>query len=428
MMNGRRATRTAGTARVLDDIAAIAAISDPGIGVTRVAYSEPDARARAWFARRCEALGLTCEVDRYGNCFGWSPGAGERPAVLLGSHLDSVREAGRYDGVLGVVVGFEVARRALEQDPHAAVGVVSFACEESTRFGVPTLGSRLLLGHLGPESLDALRDLDGATLRAVLERAGLDPRASTSFDPDRIAAFVEVHVDQGTTLADSHDVGVVSAIAGTVRERFAWHGETAHSGAQRRGERRDALLGAARLIVAAEELWQRVEAAGETVTVTVGWLESRPNAPNAVSGRADVIVDLRSPAAAALAAMREELETAALRIAGASGLRVEHELLGRIEPVAMDDDTVFTLCAAATAAGIAHRVTPSMAGHDAEVLAHHVPTAMLFVANPAGVSHAPEEAVDEPSLDGAIALLEAALPALGRNTAHRIHGFGRQEA
>jgi hydantoinase/carbamoylase family amidase len=396
-------------ARVQRDLDHLAAISDPGPGVTRVAYTARDGEGRAWFRRRCVALGLRFEVDRFGNCFGWARGCEERPAVLVGSHLDSVRHAGAYDGVLGVLVGFEVARAALARDPQAPVAVVSFACEESSRFGIGAIGSRLLLGDLSEEALDAQVDLDGATLRDVLAAAGLDAGARSSFDPARIACFVEVHIDQGSSLAGGSDVGIVTAIAGCVRVKLGFTGEAAHSGAHSRARRRNALLGAARLIAAAEELWTEVEARGEIATITVGWIANEPNAPNSVAGRTDLVVDLRAPDPEVLRAAHGELQRRARSIGADAGLSVTVDTLGCIEPVAMASTLVDRLEREAREQGIGHRLLPSLAGHDAEIVGSRIPTVMLFVANPNEVSHSPEEAMDEQSLAHALALLDGVL-------------------
>jgi len=401
-------TRT-DAARVVADLGTLAAISDPGPGVTRVAYTARDAEGREWFARRCETLGLRFEIDRYGNCFGWARGCDARPAVLLGSHLDSVRQAGAYDGVLGVLVAFEVARAALERDPDAPVAVVSYACEESSRFGIGAIGSRLLLGDLSEEALDAQVDLEGTTLRDVLDRAGLDANATSSFEVSRIACFVEVHIDQGSSLADGSDVGIVTAIAGCVRVKFGFGGEAAHSGAHSRARRRNALLGAARFIAAAEELWTELEARDEVATITVGWIENAPNAPNSVAGRTDLVVDLRAPDPGVLRSAHGELQCRARAIAAGAGLELTVDTLGYIEPVTMAPWLVDRLAREAGAQGIGHRLLPSLAGHDAEIVGTRIPTVMLFVANPNEVSHSPAEAMDEQSLAHTLALLDGAL-------------------
>ena len=391
-------------ARVERDLETLAAISDPGPGVTRVAYTAPDGEGRAWFERRCVSLGLRFEVDRFGNCFGWASGCEARPAVLVGSHLDSVREGGAYDGVLGVLVGFEVARAALARDPGAPVAVVSFACEESSRFGIGAIGSRLLFGDL-----DDAVDLDGNALGDVLVAAGLDPAASSSFDVARIGCFVELHIDQGSSLADGSDVGIVSAIAGCVRIKLGFTGEAAHSGAHSRARRRNALLGAARFIAAAEDLWTEIEARDEIATITVGWISNEPNAPNSVAGQTDVVVDLRAPDPDVLRAAHGELVRRAQAIGAAAALDVTVDTLGFIEPVAMAPTLVERLEREAREQGIGHRLLPSLAGHDAEIVGRRIPTVMLFVANPNEVSHSPEEAMDPQSLAHALALLDGVL-------------------
>jgi hydantoinase/carbamoylase family amidase len=403
--------------RVIRDLEALAKISDPGPGVTRVAYTERDSEGRAWFASRCEELGLRFEVDRFGNCFGWAPGCEYRPAVLVGSHLDSVRHAGAYDGVLGVLVGFEVVRAALVRDPDAAVAVVSFACEESSRFGIGAIGSRLLFGDLGEEALDAQVDLEGAKLRDVLVRAGLSPKARSSFDAARLACFLEVHIDQGSALADGSDIGIVSAIAGCVRLKMTFTGEAAHSGAHTRARRRNALLGAGRFVAAAEELWSEIEARQEIATITIGWIENKPNAPNSVAGQTDLVVDLRAPDPGVLRSAQRELQRRARTIAGAAQLELTTDTLGSIEPVVMAPGLVERLERAARERGIGHRRLPSLAGHDAEIVGSRVPTAMLFVANPNEVSHSPEEAMDEQSLAHALAVLDDVLSQAGQTGA-----------
>jgi hydantoinase/carbamoylase family amidase len=391
-------------ARVQRDLETLAAISDPGPGVTRLAYTARDVEARAWFERRCIALGLRFEVDRFGNCFGWARGCEARPAVLVGSHLDSVREAGAYDGVLGVLVGFEVARAALARDPDAPVAVVSFACEESSRFGIGAIGSRLLFGEIE----DAV-DLEGNALHDVLAAAGLDAAAPSSFDAERIACFVEVHIDQGSSLADGSDVGIVTAIAGCVRIKLGFIGEAAHSGAHSRARRRNALLGASRFVAAAEELWTEIEARDEIATITVGWISNEPNAPNSVSGQTHLVVDLRAPDPSVLRAAQDELGQRAQAIGAEAGLAVTVETLGFIAPVAMAPALVDRLEREAREQDLGHRLLPSLAGHDAEIVGSRIPTVMLFVANPNEVSHSPEEAMDEQSLAHALALLDGVL-------------------
>jgi hydantoinase/carbamoylase family amidase len=397
------------TTAVLLDIDALARITPAPPTISRLAYTPSDDDARTWFADRCKALGLRFEADRHGNCFGWAPGCDNTPAVLVGSHLDSVVDAGRYDGALGVVAGFELARRALASDPAAAVAIVSFACEESSRFGIGSVGSRLLVHELPDETLDTLHDENGTSLREAIATARLDPTTRSSFEPDRVACFLELHIDQGSLLAETDAIGIVDSIAGQIRLRVAFTGEVSHSGAHTRTRRRNALLGAARFVAAADELWSRIDAEGRNATITIGHISNTPNAANSVSGHAEVIVDLRSPDPGLLTDTVQDLEDGARRVATALGLETDIELLGRFDPVRMDPTLLDTLCRAAANSGADHRIIASMAGHDAEIIARHVPTAMLFAGNPAAVSHSPLEAVNKRSLSAALTVLESAI-------------------
>jgi hydantoinase/carbamoylase family amidase len=258
-----------------------------------------------------------------------------------------------------------------------------------------------------PTALSDLHDLDGNPLGEVLAAARIDPSdAACRFAPERVACFLEAHVDQGSTLSETDAVGIVSAIAGCIRTRLTWHGEASHSGAQARPERRNALLGASRFIAAADDLWASREERGDLVTITVGWLENDPNAPSSVAGRTSVVLDLRAPDGDVLAATQIELLGIAEHVAAWGGLRLEVEELGRIEPVAMHPALVISLQGVARREGIEARLMPSLGGHDAEIIGQIVPTAMVFVANPAGVSHSPDEAISEQSLAEAVAMLD----------------------
>lgn len=397
-------TEAGSAQRVLDALAQLAELSAPGPGVSRLAYGEHDVASRDWFAARCDELRLSCEIDRFGNCFGFSAAAAEKPAVVFGSHLDSVPGGGAFDGALGVVAGFEVAGRLLADDPSLPLGVVAFACEESTRFGLGAVGSRLLMGDLTEADLDRVRDLDGDTLRAVLAAAGLAGNGDVEFTRERVAAYLELHVDQGTGVADGGAaVGIVPAIAGVIRTRIVWSGEASHSGAHARERRRDALLAAATFVTGADRLWSEAEQAGEQITLTIGHLVVRPNSSNTVPGEVEAVVDLRAPGRELLERTQAAIEALAAR--EERGVTARIERLGQIDPVPMDPALVADLTAAAGELGLSTAVTPSMAGHDAGVLGARMPAAMLFASNPTGVSHNPDEAVDPASLAAALDLM-----------------------
>lgn len=393
-------------ARILTDLTTLAEYSEEGPGVTRLAYSREDAQGREWFARRCEEAGLRFEIDDVGNCFGWSPGAGEG-ALLLGSHLDSVINGGRYDGALGVATAFAIVEAVLQAEPTAGLGVVAFACEESTRFGIGTLGSRAYVGELSPDDRRELRDLRDDTFAAVLARAGLGRGV---VERERLRAFIEVHVDQGSTLSSAGTgVGIAEYIAGSARVEVIWKGTASHSGGRRRDERRDALLAAAEFTLSVDRLW--ADLTGETfLAITIGRLEVEPNSPNTVAGKVRMIVDVRSGDADLLAAVLERLDAIARDVARIRRTEVATRRLGFELPVALDGGLIDTLAAAADDERLPVIRMPSHGGHDAAILAERIPAALVFVANPSGLSHSPEEALSVEGLRDAVRLLLRAIP------------------
>jgi N-carbamoyl-L-amino-acid hydrolase len=399
---------------VVADLDHLASISGPGPGVNRLAFTSQDVAAREWFRARCDQMGLRFECDPVGNCFGWSAGSRQRPAVLLGSHLDSVFDAGRYDGTTGVVVGFEVAFRLLARDPGFPVAVVSFACEESTRFGMGTVGSRFLLGELLPEDLGRLEDRDGATLQSLLQAAGLGRGERLALDDPFIDSFIEVHVDQGPWLTGiGARVAVVTYITGVQRLGMRWLGEASHSGAQSHARRRDALLGAADFTLQADALWQEIDAIDtRSVAITVGQLNVVPNSPNTVPGEVQLIVDVRSADPASLDRAVRAVSELAHRVAAAHHLELMTSMVGNSRPLQMDGRLRAALKEAAGRVGVQLPDVVSLSGHDAMVIGRRFPAAMLLVANPTGLSHSPDESIDEVGLAQAVEVLVNALPEL----------------
>lgn len=395
---------------IREDLDELAELSAPGPGVTRLAFGPEDARAREWFKARCERIGLSFRVDRAGNCVGVMPAAEGRRPLLLGSHLDSVPGGGRYDGALGVVVALRLAER-LRDVPLAAA---SFACEESSRFGFGSIGSRYLVGDLRPDDFGEVVDTDGQPLPAVLADARLDALGpATPIHVDDFRGYLEVHIDQGTMLTSAgRTLGVVSHIAGVQRTRVTWTGEEAHSGGRLRSERRDALLAAAEFVVRANEEWVAAHPDEQTLALTVGRLTVEPNRPNTVPGRAELILEIRAADAAATDAMLARLEEVMADVARARGVEVETEQLGRSEPLSMHEVPRRSLEAAAAAVGVTAPPCVSLAGHDALTLGRFLPTGMLLLANPSGLSHAPAEAVDDRAIVDCVAVLAEAVPRL----------------
>ena len=371
---------------------------DPDGGWTRLAWTEEDRLARAWFEAEASARGLTVERDPAGNLWAWWPGPdpgadGEdpEPVVAVGSHLDTVRSGGAYDGALGVVGGLLAVRELIERgvEPRRPVAVVAFADEEGGRFGVPTFGSRVLAGALDPAELLARVDQDGTGVAEALAAAGLDPDA---FGPDparlgRLAAFVELHVEQGRGLADlGQPVALGTGIWSHGRWRLTLTGEANHAGTTRLADRRDPMLGLAAAVLAA-----RAAAAELGGVATVGRVVVEPNSANSVPGRVSAWLDARAEEEQRLDWLVAAFQAAVEDAAGREGLAVELVCESRSPGVTLDRDLAARLDTCLRARGLEPAALPTAAGHDAAALAAAVPTAMLFVRNPTGVSHSPAE-------------------------------------
>jgi N-carbamoyl-L-amino-acid hydrolase len=303
----------------------------------------------------------------------------ETPWWATGSHLDSVRRGGRFDGALGVAAGFAVAERL------PGVAVIAFADEEGARFNTPTFGSRALVGRLDVADVLTRRDDDGVVLGDALRAAGVDPGGVADAPTwlGRLQGFVELHIDQTRDLAElDAPGGAVWSLAGRLRLALRFGGRADHAGTTRRHERRDALAAAARLIVDADEL-----AGGDPdFLVTAARMLVEPNAFTTVPSDVRLWIDARTPDAPALATWRDALVRRADELSAATRVSIELEIASQADPVIFDLRLLDEL-----------RDLPRLvcfAGHDAGILAPYKRAGMVFVRNPTGISHAPEEAVD----------------------------------
>jgi N-carbamoyl-L-amino-acid hydrolase len=385
------------------DVEEIGLDADSG-GYTRLAWSREDHDLREWFSGACQARGLDVTTDRMGNQWGWwgdpdaAVAAGD-PGVVIGSHLDSVPNGGAFDGPLGVVSALAAVDLLRERgfEPRRPVGVVSFADEEGARFGVACAGSRVITGALGADRARGLRGHDGLTMAEAMHRAGQDPTHLGRDDETlaRIGTFVELHIEQGRALVDlGHAVGVGSDIWPHGRWRVDIAGEANHAGTTALDEREDAMLGLAAMIIAARRAAERhgcVATVGKVHVVpgsinaiassTTGWLDARGTDPEAVLR---VVADVRDV------------------VDDFDGLVTQESWT----PVT-DFDPALVRRLSTVLGGLP--VIGTGAGHDAGILANHgIPTAMLFVRNPTGVSHSPDEwASADDCLAGVAALAEA---------------------
>ena len=375
-------------ATVLERCAALGEVSEEDGLLVRRYGTEALRRANALVSGWMRAAGMEVREDAVGNLIG-RLGDSDR-SVMLGSHLDTVRDAGRYDGPLGVLVALAAVERMREPLPFA-VEVIGFADEEGVRFGTAYLGSAAVAGRFDPRWLQ-VRDADGVALADLLRG---EP-ATAARVPADLLGYVEVHIEQGPVLEQlGEPVGVVTAIAGQTHADVCFVGEAGHAGTVPMEGRRDALAAAAEWVLA-------VERAG--VLATVGRLDVDPGARNVIPARAALTLDVRDPDDAVRQAAVTVLHTQAGEIAARRGLDLEWADTADIPAVAMDERLTSAL-------DVPVRL-PSGAGHDAAMMASITPAAMLFVRCRGGISHNPAESVDEADVAVAIDVLERFLHAV----------------
>jgi N-carbamoyl-L-amino-acid hydrolase len=368
---------------------------DPGTGgYQRFAWSSADLTLREWFAGEAQQRGMTVEEDHNGNVWAWWMPTGWTgdpvDAFVTGSHLDSVPDGGAFDGPLGVVSAFCAIDllKARGVDPKLPVAVVAFADEEGARFGVACIGSQLSTGALSAERALALCDADGTTLADALTAAGRNPShlGTDHRLAERVGVYVELHVEQGRAL-DLVDkpLAVASVIWPHGRWQFTFRGEANHAGTTRLVDRRDPMLTFAAAVYAA-----RAQAAAHESVATFGKVRVTPNGSNAVPSQVQAWLDARAPDEATLSAVVEAIT------ADTTGRGAEDRIDLAVAAESVSPAVIFpagprdrVLRALATLGDIP--VLPTQAGHDAGILSTTVPTAMLFVRNPTGISHSPQE-------------------------------------
>jgi beta-ureidopropionase / N-carbamoyl-L-amino-acid hydrolase len=366
-------------------------------GYFRQPFLAAERECRDWFVEQCVARGMTVETDGNANQVGWWRPDGPSSTldgVLTGSHLDSVLDGGAYDGPLGVVSGLAAIDMLRDRGfvPQRPIGVACFVEEEGSRFGVACLGSRLLTGSLPVEQALRLRDRDGVLLADALDSAGHSAEPGPSHITDQVACFIELHVEQGRDLVHrDRAVGVGSQIWPHGRYRLDFTGEANHAGTTAMRDRRDPMLTYAATALAAQEVAADMDATEGGARATFGRLEVTPNGTNAVPSRVRAWLDARAPDEDALRTVVDLVRSQAEATATAHGTRVRLSSES-VSPAAVFDPGLATRLARLLGDA---PVIPTGAGHDAGVLAQAgVPTAMLFVRNPTGVSHSPAEYAD----------------------------------
>lgn len=376
-------------------------------GYSRPVYGSAEQELRTWFLEAAAQRDLDVETDRNGIMWAWwyAPGKQRRDAVVTGSHLDSVPGGGAYDGPLGVASSLAAIDVLRDRGfiPSRPIVVAVFPEEEGSRFGVACLGSRLFTGAITPQKALALKDGDGVTFAQALKAHG-GQAGRVGADRDmltRIGIFLELHVEQGRGLIDlGAPVGVASSILGHGRWRLSVHGQGNHAGTTLMAGRRDPMVAAARTVVAVRDI-----ALGHpSARATVGRLQPVPGGTNVIASRVDLWLDVRHPEDAVTAAIVEQVHATARRVAAEEGCTValvEESVSGTVH---FDSSLALGLSAATGGSPM----LPTGAGHDAGVLASEIPTAMLFVRNPSGISHSPEELCeDDDARAGTVALADA---------------------
>jgi N-carbamoyl-L-amino-acid hydrolase len=385
--------------RLLRDLNAVSRI---GIGdrgsVTRLVFSIKELRSRQFLIHQMRQIGLQIHIDRIGNIFGRLDGANAKTAALLvGSHLDTVVHGGKFDGTLGVIAALEAARTLKEQKIvlQSPVEVVCFVGEESSRFGYSTLGSSLMAGEVQGKDLAHAADAQGTKLEDILASMGIyrSNLRSMRRDPSTIKAYLELHIEQGPILeAKKKPIGIVTSIAAPTRFRVVFTGQADHSGTTPMEMRRDALVAASELIVAVEKVCRRYSHVEQgRVVGTVGAMKIEPGVINAIPGRAELSVDIRSISAEAKKRVVRLVQAQIGEIARRRNIEAEILPLREEDPVPLDKRLVRLLKECCEVRNIAYEVMPSGAGHDAMQMAKITAAGMLFIPSRRGISHSPLE-------------------------------------
>jgi len=381
--------------RIAEEIEILAGISEvEPPAVTRVVFSEQDIRARTWLKKRYEEVDLSIREDAVGNTFArWQGSRSDLPAVATGSHIDAIPNAGKYDGVVGVLGGLE-AIRALKRNgfqPIRSIELIQFTSEEPTRFGIGCLGSRMLSGALTASADELLRDKAGDTLRIIRTRAGFAGESeSVRLSEGFYSSFVELHIEQGPILElEQLSIGIVTNIAAPASFFVSVEGQGGHAGGVLMAERHDALCAAAELILTAERL-ARESGAIDTVA-TVGICEVHPGAINSIPSSVKLGVDLRDVDGDRRDRVLQAFLNAAKEISQRRQIKLQTEMLNADRPAVSSPHILDVIASACKEDNFSFRQIMARAYHDSLFMSRIAPMAMIFIPCRDGVSHRPDE-------------------------------------
>ena len=410
--------------RLMRDLNAIGRI---GIGdhgsVTRLVFSIKELRSRQVLIHLMRQAGLKIHVDAIGNIFGRLDGADPKaPALLAGSHLDTVIHGGKYDGPVGVIGALEAVRTIRENKItlRAPLEVVCFIGEESSRFGFSTLGSSLVAGEVHPKDLTNAVDAQGTKLADVLSSLGISPRnlSRLARDPKSMKAYLELHIEQGPILeAKAKRIGLVTSIAAPSRFKVIFTGQADHSGTTPMEMRKDALVAAAQLIEYVEKICRKFSSMEKgRVVGTVGAMKIEPGVINAVPGRAELSIDIRSTSAPAKDKVARLVKQRGAAIARDRGIAIVVLNIRAEEPVPLDKRLLRITRQLCDEKAIDYEIMPSGAGHDAMQMAKITPAGMIFIPSRQGISHNPLEWTDPDDIALGAQLLMETMIRVGNET------------
>jgi beta-ureidopropionase / N-carbamoyl-L-amino-acid hydrolase len=401
--------------RLWNRVNKLAQFSRPDSPWTRRAFSPEFCAARQWLAAEFEQAGLEIALDAGGNLVGRLSGTDEsRKPLISGSHCDTVMQGGRFDGTIGVLAALEVAQTLRERGHRLnhPLEVIDFLSEEPSDYGISCVGSRAFSGQLDAQAL-AATDESGETLAAALKRIGADPAklATPLRPPDSTAAFLELHIEQGPVLENlGVPIGVVTNIVGIRRVAFTLTGRADHAGTTPMGMRRDALLGATYIVQGTHSLAHTMRTGGEYLVATVGRMVVMPNVANAVAGKVDLVLEVRSTSATVLDTFPETLIENCTRELEPLGIVLTTKPLTHSRPTACSSGLIHAIEQAAATTGFMCRRLPSGAGHDAVYVARTGPIGMIFIPCREGRSHCAEESIEPGQLlDGTRVLMQTLL-------------------
>lgn len=410
--------------RLMRDLNAVSRI---GIGsrgaVTRLVFSIKELRSRQLLIHLMRQAGLRIHIDPIGNIFGRLNGRDPKaPAVLAGSHLDTVIQGGKYDGPVGVISALEAVRTISENKIPlvSPVEVVCFVGEESSRFGYSTLGSSLVAGEVKLKDLIHAEDPQGTKLEDILASLGISRRNLLSLKrkPKTLKAYLELHIEQGPVLeAKGKRIGLVTAIAAPTRFKIMYQGQADHSGTTPMEMRKDALVASAQLIEYVETVCKRFSAMAKgRVVGTVGALKIEPGVINAVPGKAELSIDIRSITAKSKDSVARRVKKEARSIARKRGIGIEILPIRTEDPVPLDNRLLRVTREICRRHEIDYEEMPSGAGHDAMQIAKIAPAGMIFIPSSRGISHNPQEWTEPEDIClGAQLLLETIIRVANEN-------------